>query len=112
MESEGIEPSFRDCQPRVLPLDDDPAVEPPGLEPGSRRCERRVLPLDDDPIQQAQEVPPIHPRVWSPRRRFAMGLFAPRTGLEPVSLGRQPSCDPVASRGVASSLRVERSSRV
>jgi hypothetical protein len=85
---------------------------PVGVEPAPRHWRRRVLPLDHGRGSGTGEsrTPGAKGRAGVADQHLAADAgrpfpsAAPRSGIEPLSLARQASCDPVASRGTSAAL--------
>ena len=111
----GVEPLSVCLEGRRLADRPDPQrrrERPAGIEPAPRRWQRRVLPLDHgrDGGTGESRTPGARGRAGVADQHLAAGagrpfpFAAPRSGIEPLSLARQASCDPVASRGTSAAL--------
>lgn len=68
------------------------------IELSSLVCRTRIIPLYEPPAS-LEGIEPSSGVLEAPLRP-SLKLLALRTGLEPVSVGRQPTRDPVASRSI------------
>src|SRR6185437_6313687 len=94
---QGLIPSLK----KVLPGHDDHLVEPRGLEPRYRVCKARVLPLDDSPNRGAVGPAPLH----LDRRCGGLSSLASQTAVA-AAFGAGSTGEAQAGRRSSSVLRI------
>jgi hypothetical protein len=70
------------------------SVERPGVAPGSLLCESSILLLNYRPLAGCEGIEPSLPSFGGSKVAMTLQpVSAPRTGIEPVSILRQRTCD-------------------